>query len=136
MNGLHLIILQAVPRDSIAGYTSDILQAVLALLGVCALAVLVIRFMASRFPRFGMTRGPVRVLQRVVLEPRRTLYLVRVGPRLLLLGFGEARGPVLLAEIDPQSVPTSAIDGSELPKGTEGLFNRFIHRNEHGRGTS
>jgi flagellar biogenesis protein FliO len=131
VNGLHLL-LQAVPRDYLEGYTSDIVQALLALLGVCALAVLAIRFTASRFPRLGLVQGPVRVQQRITLDPRRTLYLVSVGPRLLLLGVGETQGPVLLAEIDPQSVSNDLVKASDPPKGIAERLNRFIHRNEYG----
>jgi flagellar protein FliO/FliZ len=133
VNGSHLL-LQAVPRGYLEGYTSDILQALLALLGVCALAVWVIRLTASRFPRLGLVQGPVRVEQRIPLEPRRTLYLVRVGSRLLLLGFGETQGPILLAEIDPQSIPTGMVAASEPPKGITERLNLFIHRNRYDRG--
>lgn len=135
MNGPHLL-LQAVPRGYLEGYTSDIVQALLALLGVCALAVLAIRFTASRFPRLGLAQGPVRVQQRITLEPRRTLYLVRIGPRLLLLGFGETQGPVLLAEIDPQSIPNDIVETSNPPKAIAERLNRFIHRNGYGRNAS
>jgi len=131
VNGLHLL-LQAVPRGYLEGYTSDIVQALLALLGVCALAVLAIRFTASRCPRLGLVQGPVRVQQRITLDPRRTLYLVSVGPRLLLLGVGETQGPVLLAEIDPQSVSNDLVKASDPPKGIAERLNRFIHRNGYG----
>ena len=130
------LLLQAAPRGYLEGYAADILQALLALLGVCAVAVWAVRYLSSHFPRFGLAQGPVRVVQRIALEPRRTLYLVRVGPRLLLIGFGESQSPVLLAELDPQSVPLSLHEAPEPPHRIGERFNQWINRNPHGRGTS
>ena len=108
-------ILQAVPGNYLAGFTADLLQALLALLGVCALAVVALKLIAPRIANLGSGQGPVQVVQRLALEPRRALYLVRAGSRLLLIGFSEAHGPVLLAELDPQSIPAETSKASEPP---------------------
>jgi flagellar biogenesis protein FliO len=129
------LLLQAAPRGYFEGFASDIVQALLALLGVCAIAVWTMRYLSSRFPRLGLAPGPVRVVQRIALEPRRTLYLVQAGSRLLLIGFGEAHSPVLLAELDPQNIPLSFQEASESGHRISARFNRWINRNPHDRVT-
>src|SRR5688500_7599061 len=51
----------------------------------------------------GAARGLVRVVARQPLEPRRSLYVVAVAGKVLLLGSSEA-GLTVLAELDPESV--------------------------------
>jgi len=80
-----------------AGYLWDFTRSVLALLGAGALVWLLLRALGQR--GFGKSEGPVRVLQRVALEPRKALYVVRVGTRTLLLGCGEGASPVLITEL-------------------------------------
>lgn len=70
---------------------------------VCVLAYGVLRFLARR--GVGRPSGPIRVLARASLEPRRSLYLVEVAGRRLLLGVGD--GPTTtLADLGA---------GSEVP---------------------
>lgn len=54
-----------------------------------------------RFERRGVGRGalPMAVLQRMPLGPKQGMLLVRVGPRVLVLGTSD-RGPSLLTELD------------------------------------
>lgn len=47
----------------------------------------------------------VKVLERVQLDPRRSLYLVEVAGRGLLLSAGENGAPALLTELDLDSLP-------------------------------
>ena len=44
------------------------------------------------------------MLDRVALDPRRTLFVVRVGGKVLLLGGGDG-GLSVLTEIDPATLP-------------------------------
>ena len=90
-----------------ASTASQLLQAFVALAAVCLLAVVLLKAAARRGWGTGSGKGPVRVLQRIPLEGRRALYLVRAGRRTLLLGTGESGAPALLAELD----------GSELAEG-------------------
>ncbi len=77
-------------------------QSLLSLVAVCALAWFVLRAAARR--GFGTRPGGVlTVLDRVVLEPRRTLYVVRAGDKVLLVGSGE-HGLTTLSELDPATV--------------------------------
>ncbi len=78
-------------------------QTLVTLAAVCALAWWVLRWAARR----GVGRSPagvVTVLDRVALDPRRTLFVVRVGGKVLLLGGGDG-GLSVLTEIDPATLP-------------------------------
>lgn len=88
----------------------SVLRVLLALAGVCALAWVVLAVFARRgFGAFrgGLGRVPsrLRVLERVVLSPRRQLYLVQADSRVFLVGTGEAGPPALIAELDRASDP-------------------------------
>jgi len=78
-------------------------QTLVTLAAVCALAWWVLRWAARR----GVSRSPagvVTVLDRVALDPRRTLFVVRVGGKVLLLGGGDG-GLSVLTELDPATLP-------------------------------
>jgi hypothetical protein len=57
-------------------------------------------FLAARKPWPRDTAGLVRVVGRVPLSPRHSIYLVRAGERTLLVGTGAQGAPSLLAELD------------------------------------
>jgi len=88
------------------GFLLDLLRTLLALAGVCLLVWIGARRLAGR--GFGVPQsGPiasVRVLRRIALEPRKNLYLVQAGKRVLLIGTGEGGPPSLLAELDAESI--------------------------------
>lgn len=86
------------------GYGVALLQTLLALAAVCILAWVVLKWSARR--GLGLGRGGrVRVIERVPLDGRRSLYLVEIGERVLLIGAGEGGAPALLAELDPAELP-------------------------------
>jgi flagellar biogenesis protein FliO len=87
------------------GYTSlllDLLRTLLALLAVCGLAWFSLRWLALR--GIGGVAGgrdaSFAVLRRLALGPRTSLYVVRAGKRLLLIGTGNDGTPNLIAELD------------------------------------
>ena len=89
---------------------SGVLRALFALLGVCALAWVLIPLLARRgvFKFAGHLSGGgarLRVLERVALSPRRQLYLVQADSRVFLLGAGESGAPSLIAELSVVPVP-------------------------------
>jgi flagellar biosynthetic protein FliO len=76
---------------------------------VCLLSYLALRWLSGR--GVGRPDGPLRVLARCPLEPRRSVYLIETAGRCFLVGVGD--GPMaLLAEVDrakvSDSVPASA----------------------------
>lgn len=86
------------------GYGASLLQSMLALAAVCILAWIVLRWSAQRGLGLGADRR-VKVLERVPLDARRWVYLVRIGERVLVLGAGDGASPTLLAELRPDEVP-------------------------------
>ena len=63
---------------------------------VCLIAYLSLRFLSRR--GVGRAAGPIKVLARCPLEPRRSLYLVETAGRCFLVGVGD--GPMtMLAEV-------------------------------------
>jgi len=64
-------------------------------LAVCGGAVAA----ARRFSSQG-AMGEIRVVSRVSLSPKHTVYLLRVGRRVLLVGAGPQGAPSLISELD------------------------------------
>jgi flagellar biosynthetic protein FliO len=83
---------------------------------VCLIAYLSLRFLSRR--GLGRSVGPIKVLARYPLEPRRSLYLVEASGRCFLVGVGD--GPMtMLAEVDPpapvvESAPTGLARASRF----------------------
>jgi len=94
---------QAVP----GGYGTALLQTLFALAGVCVLAWVVLRWGAQRGFGTGGVGGRVRVVERIPLDPRRSLFVVKAGERVLLLGVGDGAAPTLLTELDASLLATT-----------------------------
>ena len=105
-----------------SGYGAALLQGLLALAAVSILAWVVLRWAA----KVGFGRVPpgrsMALLDRMPLDARRALYLVRVGPRFLLLGVGEGAAPRLLVELAAEEVPAELRGGARAP----GAFARTL----------
>jgi flagellar protein FliO/FliZ len=84
-----------------AGYGWILLQTLAALGLVCLLAIVVFRLLVPRALR-GRS-GPVRVVGRVAVDPKRSLLLVEAAGRCFLIGSSEG-GLQLIAELDPAQV--------------------------------
>jgi len=84
-------------------------------MGGMALAVAIcgaIGVVARRFaPR--AANGAIQVVGRVSLSPKHTVYLLRVGQRVLLVGAGPQGAPALLGELDdfPEVSPSLEVGG-------------------------
>src|SRR5512139_1501263 len=93
------------PGSGAAASYGDLLVTSLVVLGaVCVAAFLVVRFF-GRFLAAGRTRGGhlLDVVARVPLEPRRSLYVVEVAGKTLLVGTSEM-GLSVLTELDAAEV--------------------------------
>lgn len=89
------------------GYGGLLVTTVLLLVAVCAVAYVVVRLLRRGLEGRAVGEGVVSVVARVPLEPRRSLYVVRVGGRTLLLGASEM-GLGLVTELDSEAVPDEA----------------------------
>lgn len=111
------LLLQAsdAASDLPGGYGIALLQTLLALAAVCVLAWVVLKWAAQRGLGIGASGQRVKVLERVALDARRTLWLVKIGGKVLLIGAGDGAPPSLLAELKedelpPDSAKTSFVD--------------------------
>jgi flagellar biosynthetic protein FliO len=94
---------------------------------VCVLAYAVLRFLSRR--GFGHASGPIRILARCALEPRRSLYLIEVSGRRLLVGAGD--GPMTtLADLG-----TEAPGSTTAPAGTAVLSEPAVTTAAAGEGS-
>lgn len=79
---------------------------------VCLLAYVALKWLSRR--GVGRPEGPLQVIARCPLEPRRSVYVVSAAGRCFLVGVGD--GPMsLLAELDP-----AAVKASEVPQPAPG----------------
>lgn len=86
------------------GYGWALLQAAISLLGVCILAWLVLRWASRRGFGVGKRGTRMEVLERLPLDPRRSLHLVRVGEKVLVIGTGDG-APTVLSEMALDELP-------------------------------
>jgi len=77
-----------------------LLQTLLVLVFVCALAFVVIRLL-PRQAGLGAAGSMLRIVDRLPLDQRRSLYVVKVAGRWLLVGSSEG-GVQLISELDPE----------------------------------
>jgi len=101
----------------LSGY---VLQSLVTLLGIVALAVLVLY--GARHLGVGRPSGPLHLVGRLPLDGRRVVYLVRAGSRTFVLGGSEAGLATLgeLSEVD-------AVEGMPPPKtGFSNVLSRVL----------
>lgn len=88
---------------------SYVISTTVALAVVCALAVVLLRLFARR--PTGSSR--LKILERLPLEPRRSLYLVEAGGRVLLVGVGDG-AMATLAELDAAAIASAPANASTV----------------------
>ncbi|MBW2463206.1 MAG: flagellar biosynthetic protein FliO [Deltaproteobacteria bacterium] len=109
------ILLQVGERAELpGGYGMALFQTLVALAAVSVLAWVVLKWSANRgLGTFAKGRR-LTVLERVPLDARRSLYLVEVGGKVLLIGAGDGAAPTLLSELDPDSITEVSAPGPGL----------------------
>ncbi len=92
-----------------SSYTTYLVETVGTLLGVCVVAWLVL--VGARRAGWGRPTGPIELYGRLPLDGRRVIYLVRVGPQVLVVGVGE-NGFTKLAEVAVTDLPVAPLQQS------------------------
>lgn len=100
---------------------SYIVQTVVTLVGVAALAVLLLY--GARRAGVGRPSGPLEVVGRLPLDGRRTVYLVRVGRTIYVVGSSDA-GLVKLGETTEGLLHSDPAESTGSPKPEEGVESR------------
>src|SRR5687768_17299574 len=73
---------------------------------VCLLAFVALRWLSRR--GVGQGSGPIRIVGRCPVEPKRSLYVVETAGRCFLVGASDG-GMSLIAELDPKDLPVAAV---------------------------
>jgi len=97
------------------GYGLYLLQTLLALGAVCLLAYVVLRYGARRLYGVGRKGRVLNLVERLPLDPRRSIYLVDVAGRHVLLGTSDQGGVSFLAEVDGARVAAALSGGTDPP---------------------
>src|ERR1044071_3736451 len=94
----------------LASYGDLLVTSLVVLAGVCIAAFVVVRLL-GRFLSTGRVRGAhlLDVVARVPLEPRRSLYVVEVAGKTLLVGISEM-GLSVLSGLDAGEVGARAVE--------------------------
>ncbi len=90
---IALLEIAAIPtapatQSSAVDFTLLFIKMISALIVVCVVAVLILKYMVPKFSfakRFS-AEGPVKILSRIALGPKQHLYLVKVEEKCILLG--------------------------------------------------
>jgi flagellar biosynthetic protein FliO len=91
---------------------------------VCLLAYVALRWLSKR--GLGQGAGPIRIVGRCPVDPKRSLYVVETAGRCFLVGASDG-GMNLIAELDPQQLAAPA---GSLPAGkaAAGRFAEVLAR--------
>lgn len=95
---------------------------------VCLIAYLTLRFLGRR--GVGRAAGPIKVVARCPLEPRRSVYLIETAGRCFLVGVGD--GPMtMLAEVpapEATPAPVTAVAASSSASPFAEVLGRVLGR--------
>jgi flagellar biogenesis protein FliO len=110
------------PSRSMSPVASYIVETFVTLLGVIALAVLVLY--GGRRLGFGRASGPLELVGRLPLDARRAVYLVKVGKLVYVVGASEG-GLTRLGEVDADTMPP--VSGSSPSRSFGEVLARVLH---------
>jgi flagellar protein FliO/FliZ len=88
----------------VSSYAGYIIETFVTLLAVCALAFVVL--WGARRMGLGRPSGPIELRGHLPLDARRSIYLVRVGAQVFVVGVGEG-GFTKLGEIPAADLPAA-----------------------------
>lgn len=84
-----------------------LLQTFIALGIVCGLAILIFRYVLPRLHTMRAANSMVRIVDRTALDARKSLYVIEIAGRWMLVGSSEA-GVQLISELDAETAEQSA----------------------------
>lgn len=84
-----------------------LLQTFIALGIVCGLAVLIFRYVLPRLHTMRASNSMVRIVDRTALDARKSLYVIEIAGRWMLVGSSEA-GVQLISELDAETAERAA----------------------------
>lgn len=96
------------PLAALSPMASYLIETVVTLLAVLALAVLVLY--AARRAGVGRQSGPLQLVGRLPLDARRAVYLVKVADKVIVIGASEA-GLTRLGEVDDSGLDLEITEG-------------------------
>lgn len=111
------------PRPAMSPVAKYVIETLVTLLGVIALAVLVLY--AARRIGVGRAGGPLELVGRLPLDGRRAVYLVRVGKIVYVVGASEA-GLAKLGELADDAIDLDAIE--QAPTRFSEVLRRVLER--------
>jgi len=86
----------------VSSYGAYVIETFVTLVAVCAVAALVL--WGARRVGIGRPSGPIELVAHLPLEARRSIYLVKVGAQVFVIGVGEG-GFTKLGEIPADALP-------------------------------
>ena len=110
---------------ALPGFGGSLAISLVSLGVVCLIAYLALKFLSRR--GVGRPNGPITLVARCPLEPRRALYVVEAAGRCFLIGVGD--GPMtMLAELGAAEVKASLPDVPSSPAGFADTLARVLRR--------
>lgn len=109
---------------SVGPYAGYIVQTLVTLLAVCALAFVVLY--GARRLGIGRPRGPIELVGMLPLDARRAIYLVKVPGQVLVVGSSEA-GFTKLGEVAAGEMP---VDAKDAPAAFSDVLGRVLGRDK------
>ena len=114
-------------REVSTGYGGLLLQMIISLGIVCLLANLLLRYGLKRLLPDQSKQGQMEVLARLPLEPRRTLLVVKVGEKVLVLASSEAGvhpvSELTLEEASSFLEESSGVEDQEAKRAAKRAFS-------------
>lgn len=109
----------------VANEFSSLLQVVLVLVGILILAYFVLRYVVPRlFGLDNLRSGPMTVVARYSLEPRKNLYIVQIGKEYFLVGTSETNVQFLTSLDSGKLEAALTQPGVQTPE--RGEFSRLL----------
>jgi flagellar biogenesis protein FliO len=102
------------------GYASYLVETMVTLLLVCGAAALVL--LGARKVGIGRASGPLTLMGQLPLDARRSVYLIKVADKVLVVGASEG-GMVKLAELAAGDVPV--LEQAAAPKSFAEVLARL-----------